>query len=189
MTLHIDDHLEKLAHQRSLVNAVSRPLWVVEQYLHQTLGVGVPIVELSDLTPVDVIAALLHFTFPFLVQIILKGLAHIVVDAGGGVGSHQLLTLCLHRQDATDNHRATGIDGYVLGEEDLWEVLGDATANAVMLALAYGSQLAQSLIGGDVELLQLVKHPLALLGQLAVFATLLQRTQHTVVVILADEPA
>ena len=125
---------------------------------------GIPIVELSDLTSVDVTTALLHLAFPFLVQIILKGLTHIVVDAGGGVGSHQLLTLCLHRKDATDNHRATGINSYILGEKYLWEVLGDATANAMMLAFAYGSQLAQSLIGGDVEFLQLIQHPLALLG-------------------------
>ena len=189
VALHVDHHLEELAHQGVAMDAVGSPLLVVEQHLHQALGVGVAVVELVDTAPVHVATALLDLALPVFVEVVLQGLAHVVVDAGGGVGSHQFLALGHHRQNATVDHGAAGIDGHVLAEEYLREMLGNALADAMVLAFTHGGQVAQTLVGGLVELLQETQHTLALLGQFAIAAGLLQGTDHAVVVVLANEPA
>ena len=94
---------------------------------------------------------LLHLTLSVLVQIELQGIAHVVVYAGGGVGCHQLLALGNHREDAAVHGGGARIDGHILGLEDFGKVLSHASANAVVLSLAHGGQVAQPLVGGLIE--------------------------------------
>ena len=59
----------------------------------------------------------------------------------------------------------------------------------MVLALTHGGQVAQALIGGLVEQFQASQRLLPFPGQLAFFARLAQRTQHALIVILANQPA
>ena len=59
----------------------------------------------------------------------------------------------------------------------------------MVLALANGRQLTQTLDGGGVEALQLVEHSLALGRELALGIGIAQGVQRIGVVALADEPA
>ena len=68
-------------------------------------------------------------------------------------------------------------------------MLGNALANAVMLAFTYGGQVAQTFVGGLVEYLNLTKCFLSLACQFSLLTGFPQRTHHAFVVILADEPA
>ena len=132
----------------------------------------------------------LHAAFPALVQVVLQGVAHIVVYASRGVGGHQFLTLCHHRQYAAVHRCGARIDVYALRlDEYLREVLGYATAYAVVLSLAHGGKVAQALLSGLVEYFQLAQYFLSLSRQLSLHACLAHGPYHTLVVILAYEPA
>ena len=81
MALHVDGHLKEVAHQTACLRIVHGPLQVVEEYPHQSAGLSQRLGKL----PVGTIAlagVLAHFAFPVLVQIVLQGIAHVVVDMG-----------------------------------------------------------------------------------------------------------
>ena len=79
------------------------------------------------------------------------------MNLGCGIGSCQFLTLGNHREDAADDNGAAGVDLHARGLEDLWEVLGHTLSDAVMLALADGCQVTQTLFRCGVEGLQLLE--------------------------------
>ena len=189
MALHIGDNLEEVTHQRALIHAVSSPFLVIEEHFHESIGVGLAVIVLVHLFPVDMFVGLLHLALVLFVQVVLKTLAHVIMDACCRVGCHQFLTLCHHRKNAACHHGTAGIDSQVLSQEYLWEMLGNTLADAMMLALTYGSEVAQTLIRGLVELLQFLQHILAFAGQFPLSVSLAQWTQHTLIVILTDKPA
>ncbi len=73
-----------------------------------------------------------------------------------GVCGCQLLTFRYHREDATEDSRATCINLHVFVLKDLWEVLGHAFADTVMLALTDCCQVAKTFDGGREKGFQLL---------------------------------
>ena len=189
MALHIDDNLKEMAHQGTLSDAVGCPLLVVEEQPHEALGVCLVLTELSQGSSVDIVVSLFNPTLSRLVEVILQALTDIIMDAGSGIGSHQLLTLCHHRQDAAINHRTAGIDSHSLALEDFGEVLSDTLADAMMLTLTNGGQVAKAKGGSLIKLLQLCQRLLSYGGQFSLLVGLAQGAKHTLIDIVANEPA
>ena len=189
MALHVDDHLEQVPHKGFQVDAVGSPRRIAEEHGGEALGVGVGVAE-AVAQVVALLRRLVQTVAPRLVEVVLQGVADVVMYACRGVSGHQLLALGHHRQDAAVDGRRAGIDLHAPRlDEDLGEVLGHAPPYAVVLALADGRQVAQALVRGLVEQLQLAQRLLPLARQLVLPARFAQRAQHALVVVLADEPA
>ena len=191
MALHIGSHVEQLVHQHTHVDAVGYPLLVVEKHAGQTVGRGV----LDERT----LVLTAHFTRLLayglqegrvgLVQVVLQGLAHIVMETGSGIGSSQFLTLCRHRQYTADDDRRARVDGHTRLLENLGEVLRHAASDTVMLALANGGKVTRAVNRRGVDELHLAQHVFAHSGELALLLRLAQGSQRVGVRRLAGEPA
>ena len=80
------------------------------------------------------------------------------METGCRIGGCELFTLGNHRENATVDNRRTGIDGYVLGFEDLWEILCQPLADTMMLTLTNSRQVASSLDRSRLKGLNLLEH-------------------------------
>ena len=187
MTLHVGGNLEEAAHKGAGTQVAEHILLVVEQGLHQTLRMGVFVAEVLP-AEFAIVACFFYQAIPRLVQIILKRLAHVIVETGCGIGGCQFLTFGNHREDTTVNNRRTCIDGYVLGFEDLWEILGQTFADAVMLALTDSRQVTQTFDGCRLKGLDLPEHFLAEWGQLVLVLGIAEDISGACIAVVTDQP-
>ena len=68
-------------------------------------------------------------------------------------------------------------------------MLDDTFANAMVLAFTNSGQVAKALIGRLIKLFQLFQRLLTNSSKFALLGSLSQRVQHTLITIVADEPA
>ena len=71
MALHVGGNFEEAAHERAGTQIAEHPLLVVEESLHQTLGMGIFVSECLP-AELSIVASFLDQTIPGLVQIILQ---------------------------------------------------------------------------------------------------------------------
>ena len=76
--------------------------------------------------------SILQSLVPILIEIILEGIAHVIVHLHLGVECCYLLTFCYHGEDATNDHGTASIN-LCFTLEHFWEVLRHAFTNAMML--------------------------------------------------------
>ena len=110
------------------------------------------------------------------------------METGCGIGSCQFLALGNHREDTTVDNRRTGIDGHVLGLEDLWEILGHTFADAVMLTLTNSREVTQSLDGCRLEGLNFFEYFLSEGCQFALILGIAEDVSGPCIAVVADQP-
>ena len=101
-----------------------------------------------------------------LIQEVHVAMGGIVMDFQVGAHPGQLHQGILHREVATELHRATGIDGGIV-RKHLWEALYHTLHDLLLLLGAQRSQLAVSAVGFLVYKSQSAQHVLSQCGQLA----------------------
>ena len=201
VTLHVGNHLEEVIHQRQGLDVVPDPLGIVEEQAHEAIGgdaVGWCAAHLASQA-----ALRLEERRTGSIQVILQGLADVVMDACRGIGCCELLALGHHRQDAAVDGGGAGVNLYTRALENLREVLSHASSDAVMLTFAHGAQVAQTQLGASILSVQSrevgyglghkafhqSQHLFALRSQFACLASLLERTGDAGVAVVADEPS
>ena len=186
MTLHVVGDIVDGAHQFAGIHMCLYPILVVEEGLHEPVGMSRFILSLH-LTG-------FHVEFPHLIglrgiHIVHCGTAGLVVNACGGVGSGEFLTLCHHREDGTHRGGAYGIDGHILHLEDFGEVFCHALSYAMVLTLTDRGEVTEMVLGGLIERVEFHQCLLTQEGEFAGVPGFCQSLHRHAVVTVVEQPA
>ena len=188
MTLHVGDDVEDGAHEGARTEILIVPIGlVVEESTAEAFGMGVFLLILID-DAATVTAGIFETLTEIVVEVVLIGLAHIIVHLHFGVEGGEFLTLCSHAEDAANHHGAACIDFSILATEDFGEIFGHAATNAVMLLLTDVGEFAKTPFGGGDEAFELRQCFLAEGCEFAKFVGTTEHANDAGVVVLIDEP-
>ena len=187
VALHVAGNVEEVVDEAVDVDAILPPCSIVEKRVHQPFRMrysdGILAVEVARLVQ------LLHLSLGSGCQIELQRLAGVVVEAGRRVGSRQFLTFCRHREYASYDRRAAGVDGHILFHEDFRKVLHHPSCYAVMLAFAHRCQVACPFLRAGQETHQLLQRLLSRSRQFTFLLCLAHRLLHVRIAFAARQPS